>query len=73
MLHLWLSLTDSVKDKGGATKAALVKALRIMKENTLAHEIETKGLTSFQSPPPSCELYKTCTPYRTPYRIQYSP
>ena len=57
MLHLWLSLTDGVKDNGGATKAALVEALRKADENALADTIETKRLTSFQSPPPSRELY----------------
>ena len=56
ILHLWLSLRDSVKNKGGATEAALVKALYIMKENTLAHRIETKRFTSSHSPPPSCAL-----------------
>ena len=57
MLHLWLSLRDGVMDKGGATKAALVKALYTMKENVLAHRIETKGLSSSHSPAPTCEFY----------------
>ena len=57
MLHLWLSLRDGVKDRGGATKAALVKALYTMKENRLAHRIETKGFSSSHSPAPTCEFY----------------
>ena len=58
MLHLWLSLKDHVKDRGGgATKAALVKALYIMKENVLAHRIETKEFSSSHSPTPTCKFY----------------
>ena len=60
MLHLWLSLRDGVKDRGGATKASLVKALYIMKENTLAHRIDTKGSSSSCSPTPTCECYIVC-------------
>ena len=60
MLYLWLSLRDDVKDRGGATKSALVKALYNMKENRLAHRIESKGLTTSHSPPPSCKPYTTC-------------
>ena len=56
MLHLWLSLRDNVKEKGGATKPALVKALYSINENTLAHRIETKELSSSHSPAPSSEL-----------------
>ena len=60
MLHLWLSLRDGVKDRGGATKAALVKALYSMKENTLAHRIKTKGLSYSHSRVPSSEHHTTC-------------
>ena len=60
VLHLWLSLRDSVKERGGATKAALVKALYNMKENVLAHRIERKALSSPHSCLPSSELYNTC-------------
>ena len=71
MLHLWLSLKDSVKDKGGATKAALVKALYIMKENALAHRIETKRLTSSQSLPFSCECCTTCMSLHVKFSIYF--
>ena len=60
MLHLWLSLRDGVKGRGGATKTALVKALYTMKENTLAHGIETKRFSSSRSPVPKCEFYTAC-------------
>ena len=60
MLHLWLSLRDGVKDRGGATITALVKALHTMKENTLAHRIETKRFSSSHSPAPTCEFYPAC-------------
>ena len=60
MLHLWLSLRDGVKDKGGATKAVLVKALYTMKENRLARRIQTKGLSSSHSPASTCEFYTAC-------------
>ena len=68
MLHLWLSLKDGVKDRGGATKAALVKALYTMKENVLAHRIKTKQFSSSQSPAASLsELYTT---YYMSFRIK---
>ena len=60
ILHLWLNLRDNVKENGGATKAALVKALYKINENTIAHRIETKGLSSSHFPAPSSELYTTC-------------
>ena len=59
MLHQWLKLRDGVKAKGGATKDSLVKALYTMKQNKLAHKIDTKGLNPFQSPPPTRELHIT--------------
>ena len=68
MLHLWLSLRDGVKDRGGATKASLVKALYTMNENTLANRIETKRLTSSLPPAPTSELYTVCMPC-TPYEV----
>ena len=71
MLHLWLSLRDGVKDRGGATKATLVRALYSIKENALAHRIETKGFNSAHSPAPTCEFYTTCVRV-TPYQMQYS-
>ena len=60
MLHMWLSLRDGVKNKGGATKSALVKALYSMKENVLALRIERKGLSSSPFPNPSSKLNSTC-------------
>ena len=70
MLNLWLSLRDSVKDKGGATKASLVKALYSMKENVLAHRLETKQFISSQPPTPSSELHTTYMSFRIKYIIK---
>ena len=69
MLHLWLSLRDGVIGKGGATEDTLVKALYTMKENTVAHRIQTKGLISSHSPIPSSECHTTCV---APYEMYYS-
>ena len=68
MLHYWLSLRDGVKGRGGATKATLVKALYTMKENSLAHRIETKTFSSSHSPAPTCEFNTECVPHH----IQFS-
>ena len=56
MLHSWLNIKDYVKDKGGATRSALVNALRIMDENVLAKRIETKGSSLAHSRTPPSEL-----------------
>ena len=57
MLDKWMSMTDNVKGTGGATKAALVRALCEIGQKALANRIEKKGLSSFDSPAPSSEFY----------------
>ena len=60
MLNFWLSLRDGVKDRGGATKVSLVKALYTMKENVFAHRIETKQYSSYITPLPSHVSFILC-------------
>ena len=70
MLDKWMSMTDNVKGRGGATKAALVRALREMGQKALASRIEKKGFSSFDSPAPSSEFYiiYTCHSISNVYR-----
>ena len=61
-LHSWMSVHDSVKDVGGATRNFLVTALYEVEENSLAHRIQSKGSSSSPSPTFSRELHSQLIP-----------
>ena len=61
-LHSWMSVQDSVKDVGGATRKSLVTALCEVEENSLAQRIQTQGSSYSPSPTFSRELHSQLIP-----------